>query len=259
MKQLIYFAYQQALSSIFPVFIFITLAISKLIHIPYIHRYDFILIMFLLIQFIMYITGMETKDEIKVIALFHLIGLALEIYKVHMGSWSYPEVAYTKIFGVPLYSGFMYASVASYMIQAWRRLELQLYGWPRPLFTISIGLSIYLNFFIHHFIYDFRWILKGILIIIFLKTYVEFTVKGRQYKMPLVLSFFLIGFFIWIAENIATFLGAWQYPDQRIIWHIVSIGKISSWSLLVIISFIIVAQLKHVKANISKNKKTYVA
>ena len=32
--------------------------------------------------------------------------------------------------------------------------------------------------------------------------------------MPLVLSFVLIGFFIWIAENIATFFSAWEYPNQ---------------------------------------------
>ncbi len=63
-------------------------------------------------QWIMYKTGLETKDELKVITAFHLIGLLLEIYKVHFGSWSYPEEAYSKIFGVPLYSGFMHASVA---------------------------------------------------------------------------------------------------------------------------------------------------
>ena len=50
-----------------------------------------------LMQWIMYKTGLETKDELKVITVFHLIGLLLEIYKVHFGSWSYPEEAYSKI------------------------------------------------------------------------------------------------------------------------------------------------------------------
>lgn len=36
---------------------------------------------------------LESLDEVKVIGVFHLIGLALELYKVHMGSWSYPEEA----------------------------------------------------------------------------------------------------------------------------------------------------------------------
>ncbi|MNJ46942.1 hypothetical protein D3C77_420850 [compost metagenome] len=65
--------------------------------------------------------------------------------------------------------------------------------------------------------------------------------------MPLLLSFLLIGFFIWVAENVTTFLGAWKYPNQEETWHLVHIGKISSWFLLVVISVIIVAQLKHVK------------
>jgi len=62
---------------------------------------------------------------------YHLIGLVLELFKVHMGSWSYPEEAYSKVFGVPLYSGFMYASVASYLCQAWRRLDVRLIDWPQ--------------------------------------------------------------------------------------------------------------------------------
>ncbi|MCX8047106.1 MAG: DUF817 family protein, partial [Anoxybacillus gonensis] len=53
-----------------------------------------------------------------------------------------------------------------------------------------------------------------------------------------------------IAENIATFFGAWQYPNQVDTWSIVHLGKVSSWFLLVIVSFLIVATLKQVKGNI---------
>src|SRR3712207_8701203 len=45
-------------------------------------------------------------------------------------SWSYPEQGFFEVFGVPLYSGFMYASVASYMCQAWRLLDLDLKNYP---------------------------------------------------------------------------------------------------------------------------------
>lgn len=65
--------------------------------------------------------------------------------------------------------------------------------------------------------------------------------------MPLVLSFALIGFFVWVAENVATFFGAWVYPNQQHAWAAVSAGKISSWALLVIVTFILVADLKHVR------------
>jgi uncharacterized membrane protein YoaT (DUF817 family) len=70
--------------------------------------------------------------------------------------------------------------------------------------------------------------------------------------MPLNLAFLLIAFFIWVAENISTYLGAWQYPSQVHGWAIVSTGKITSWFLMVIISFILVAYLKHFKKDVLK-------
>lgn len=257
MRNLIQFTYLQALSCIFPVIIFAALAISKFFTIPFLPRYDFILIVCIAAQIFMLVSKLETIDELKVICVFHLIGLALELYKVHMGSWSYPEDAYSKFFGVPLYSGFMYASVASYICQSWRRHDLQMYNWPKPFFAISICFLIYMNFFTHHFTYDIRWVLKALLVLIFFRTFVTFQVHEKIYKMPMILAFLLIGFFIWIAENITTFLGAWQYPNQETTWSLVHIGKISSWFLLVIISVIIVAQLKRVKSG-AKNKNEHV-
>jgi uncharacterized membrane protein YoaT (DUF817 family) len=200
-------------------------------------------------QIAMLWTKLETWDELKVICLFHVIGLALELYKVHMGSWTYPQEGYTKLWGVPLYSGFMYASVASYICQAWRRLDVKLERWPSAVWTMPLGAAIYLNFMTHHYIWDLRWLLTGLLFLLFFRTSVTFSVGTVRYRMPLVLSFFLIGFFVWIAENIGTLLGAWRYPNQQAAWTMVSWGKMSSWFLLVIVSFIIVSQLKHIKGN----------
>lgn len=244
---LIHFGYNQALACLFPVAIFLTLALSKIIPLSIIPRYDFILILCLLMQVFMVKAKFETWDELKVICLFHVIGLALELYKVHMGSWSYPEEGFSKLWGVPLYSGFMYASVASYMCQSWRRLQLTLVNWPPTIIATITAAAIYLNFFTHHFIIDLRWILMGVVLLVFYRTIVTFTVNHQPYQMPVVLSFVLMGFFIWIAENVATFFGAWQYPNQEEGWHLVHFSKISSWLLLVIVSFLIVALLKHVK------------
>lgn len=258
MKNFLRFGYLQALSCIFPVIIFAALAFSKFIEISFLPRYDFILLVCILAQVFMLASKLETWDEFKVICVFHVIGLALELYKVHMGSWAYPEEAYSKFFGVPLYSGFMYASVASYICQSWRRLGLQIYAWPKPFYTIAISFLIYANFFTHHFTYDIRWGLKVLLFLVFFRTIVAFRLHDTIYKMPLILSFLLIGFFIWIAENITTFLGAWQYPDQQAAWSLVHIGKISSWFLLVIISIIIVAQLKRVKSSVQQPRSALV-
>ncbi|WP_425517338.1 DUF817 domain-containing protein [Paenibacillus solanacearum] len=246
--QLLHFGYHQAMSCLFPVAIFGTLALSSVVEVPFFYRYDAILLILLAVQFLMYRSGLETRDELKVIGVFHGIGLLLEIYKVKMGSWSYPEPGYTKLLGVPLYSGFMYASVASFMCQIWRRLRMELTGWPGLAAAGLLGGAIYLNFFTHHFIPDLRWGLTVLVLFVFWRTWIIFRVRSETYRMPLTAAFFIVGFFIWLAENIATFFNAWQYPDQHHAWKLVSFGKISSWFLLVIISVIIVAQLKHVKA-----------
>jgi uncharacterized membrane protein YoaT (DUF817 family) len=71
----------------------------------------------------------------------------------------------------------------------------------------------------------------------------------KVFGLPL-LSFVLIGFFIRLAENVSTFIGVWAYPDQLGAWTRVHVSKWSSWSLLVIMTFTIVANLKHVKERI---------
>jgi uncharacterized membrane protein YoaT (DUF817 family) len=257
-QQFLDFGFKEALSCIFPVGIFISLALTQLVHVPCIHRYDLILVLCLLLQALMLWTKLETYDELKVICLFHVFGLMLELFKVHHGCWSYPEPAISKIWGVPLYSGFMYASVASYMCQAWRRFDLELEYCPPPAMMLPLALSIYANFFTEHFIGDFRFPLIILTVICLRRTRVYLTVAGVRRYMPLVVSFVLIGFFVWLAENIATYLHGWQYPNQTQAWQIVHTSKITSWSLLVIISFIGVAQLKLAKNKIDHRRRAPV-
>lgn len=240
------FGIKEAMSCAFAVSFFITLGLSKLVSFGSLPRYDFILIVALGVQFAMVYCGLETKKELMAISLFHLLGLALEIFKTSpaIGSWSYPEFAYTKVFGAPLYSGFMHAAVASFMLQSWRHLSLRLTGYPHHVVAMLLATAIYLNFFTHHYIGDYRWPLTLILLAVFWKTKVHFKPITREFWMPLPLAFILIGFFVWVAENIATLFGGWQYPNQVNNWALVSFGKIGSWGLLVVITFVIVAELK---------------
>lgn len=247
LKEFVCFGFKEALSSIFPAFIFSMLILSHFVHIPFISRYDFLLLACIGMQAIMYFTGMETRDELIVITMFHLIGLMMEIFKVHMGSWEYPEPSYSKFYGVPLYSGFMYASVGSYVCQAWRWFHLKMDNWPGAVLAIAVSLIIYANFFSHHYIYDLRWVITILLITVFWRTKVSFTTNTNVRRIPLVLAFFLIGFFIWLAENIATFFGAWKYASQHHGWKMVGYEKISSWFLLVVLSIVIVSQLRFIK------------
>lgn len=245
-KHLLVFGWQQSWSCLFPVLVFAMLALSHLFT-GLLPRYDFMLIACVSIQLIMYRLQVETADELLVICIFHLLGLLMELEKVYLGSWSYPEFAYAKIGGVPLYSGFMYASVASYLCQAWRRLDIKIEGWPPNYAARILGALIYINFFTNHFIPDLRYVIAVPIIYYFRKSTVYFRLKDSVYHMPVILSFMLIGFFIWLAENVATRLGAWKYAYQHNNWTIVNYQKISSWDFLVIVSFIIVAELKLLK------------
>ena len=215
-------------------------------------RYDVLLVVAIAIQAWMVWAKLETWDELKAITLFHLIGFGLEVFKTSDGirSWNYPAFAYTKVFGVPLFSGFMYAAVGSYIIQSWRLFDLRIRHHPPYWMAAIVALAIYANFFTHHYIADLRWYLAALALGLYARTTVTFRPLGRDRRMPLLLSFVLIGFFIWLAENISTFFGIWRYPDQLGAWTTVHVGKWSSWSLLVVMTFTIVANLKHVKERV---------
>lgn len=215
-------------------------------------RYDLLLIIAVAIQFVMLWTKLETWDEMKAITLFHLLGFALEVFKTSSAiqSWSYPDFAYTKLFGVPLFSGFMYAAVGSYMIQAWRLLDLRIDHHPPYWMAWIVAILIYANFFTHHFIGDYRWYIAALALGLYARSTVIFRPLDRDRRMPLLLAFVLIGFFIWLAENLSTFFSVWSYPDQLGAWSVVHVAKWSSWSLLVIMTFTIVANLKHLKETV---------
>jgi uncharacterized membrane protein YoaT (DUF817 family) len=215
-------------------------------------RYDVLLIVALGIQAWMMWAKLETWDEFKAICVFHLVGFALEAFKVSSGikSWSYPDFAYTKVLDVPLFSGFMYAAIGSYIVQAWRLFHLQIRHHPPYWMAVLIACLIYANFFTHHTIGDYRWYLAAALLGLYARSAVTFYPMSAPRQMPLIVSFILIGFFIWVAENISTFFSIWRYPNQMGAWATVSLGKWSSWSLLVVMTFTIVANLKHIKSKI---------
>ncbi len=248
LSEFLMFGAKEAASCVFAGSFLFLLAISSHVRIPGLARYDFLFLSAIAIQVLLVIVRLENWREVAVLSLFHLIGMGLELYKTlpSIRSWSYPEHAFFHLRTVPLYSGFMYASVASYIMQAWRHLNVRLTAFPKFWMAVSVSVLIYVNFFTNHYLPDIRWLLSAAVIALFWKTRVHFTALRVERKMPLVVSFVLVGFFIWIAENIGPFFGAWMYPNQARQWAIVRPAKISSWMLLVIISFIIVASLKEI-------------
>ena len=242
MKQLLWFGWIEAQCCLFAVLFYVGLALVRIVPLPG-DPADALLIWCLAVTLVLWVVGWETGREVGVIFGFHLVGLALELFKVRQGSWSYPDTGTASIGGVPLYSGFMYAAVGSYVCQAWRRFDLRITGY-RVRRTAVVAVLVYLNFFTSHVLWDLRLPLALLLLLATWGTWVHFTVGPRRYAMPLALSFVLIGFFLWVAENAATLLGAWQYPDQAQIWQMVHVGKWGSWALLVSLSFVLVAAVK---------------
>ncbi len=204
-------------------------------------RYDFITICAVSIQAILLLTRLETFEEAKVILLFHIVGTIMEIFKTNIGSWEYSEEAVLKIASVPLFSGFMYACVGSYIARVWRIFDFQFTRFPPLWPQLILATAIYINFFSHHYVMDIRLFLFLAAVVIYGPSLVWFKPDNRYWPMPMVVGLFLVALFIWFAENIATFAQAWNYPNQEAGWEAVSLGKLGSWFLLMIISFVMVA------------------
>lgn len=206
-------------------------------------RYDFLTLAAITIQAGMLGLRLETLEEAKVILAFHVVGTAMELFKTGAGSWLYPEPSLLRIGGVPLFSGFMYAAVGSYLARVWRIFDFRFDHFPRLRWAGLLAAAIYVNFFAHHWLPDVRLVLFAAMAALFWRTRVYFTVWRDARWMPLLVGFGLVALFIWFAENLGTFARAWSYPSQADGWHMVSPAKLGAWYLLMYISFVLVAAL----------------
>ncbi len=68
---------------------------TSVVHLP-IARYDALLVYAIALTAGFWLLRVETGREVAVIFAFHLVGLALELFKVRMGSWSYHGDAATR-------------------------------------------------------------------------------------------------------------------------------------------------------------------
>jgi uncharacterized membrane protein YoaT (DUF817 family) len=156
------------------------------------------------------------------------------------GSWIYPEPSLLRIGDVPLFTGFMYACVGSYIARAWRLFDITFQRYPPFWSTHILAVLIYANFFTHHYVTDIRVGLFALSAILFGRSWFVFTPDQTARRMPMLMGFVLVSLFIWFAENLGTFAGAWIYPSQRDGWTMVPIEKMGAWYLLMLISFVLV-------------------
>ena len=214
---------------------------SKLIwqaHWP-IQRYDALFLFAILTQAAFLRFRLETWEEARVILLFHVTGTAMEWFKVSAGSWGYPEPALFKLMGVPLFSGFMYAAVGSYIARVIRIFDMRFTPYPAFWMTVLLAVAIYVNFFAHHYGPDIRLVLFAATLLLYLRTRVWFRISDRHLWMPLPLAALLASIALWLAENVGTATGTWLYSGQ-IVGQPVSLAKLGSWYLLLYVSFVTV-------------------
>lgn len=203
-------------------------------------RYDFLFGFAVLVQLMLLVTRLERPAEAVVVGLFHVVGTAMEVFKTAAGSWIYPEESLLVVGNVPLFSGFMYAAVGSYLARVIRTCHLRFRSYPPMGWTILVAVCIYANFFSHHYLPDARYLLMVWLAVLFGRTRVCFQIWRWRFGMPMLAGFFLVAIFIWGAENIATLSQIWLYPDQEGAWRPVSIAKLGAWFLLMVISWVLV-------------------
>ena len=206
------------------------IAITKVVALP-LPRYDALLGLAIAFQLFMLLTRRETPREFATIAIFHAMGLMMELIKVKNGGWSYPEHCVTKVAGVPLFSGFMYASVGSFVLELTKRLGVtQL---PHRGLLIGLFVALYGNFISNLWYPDLKLFLLAVLTVALW--------RARLGAMPLLPLFPAVGVTVWVAENWATAFGIWRYPRQANGWVPVPPDKLLSWTALAAVSFLLLA------------------
>ena len=243
--ELWYFFIANLRANYFGAFLLSIFLVTELVSIPFLSRYDFIFLAAVGFQICALLFRFEQLREFFVIILFHILATVMELFKTNpaIGSWMYPSTS-SAIFvlgTVPLFTGFLYSAIGSYISRAFIFLKLSYEHFPAYYHLWISAVLIYLNFFTHHFFYDIRYLLFAYVFVIFFRTKVHFQVYQKQRSMPFLVTAFLTALFVWIAENIGTFTQIWLYPSQLEYWHLVSFNKMGSWFLLLILSFALVS------------------
>lgn len=238
------FASLQARAGIFGIGILVLLFATKAVWRDdwLLYRYDFLFIAVVVAQIWLLATGRETWREAKVIAVFHVVGVVMEVFKTAIGSWEYPEASVLAIGGVPLFTGFMYSAVGSYIARFWRLGDMRLDRAPPQWAAILLAVAIYVNFFTHHYVVDIRLGLFAIIALLYGPTMAQFGKDGP--RVPVLAFFALAAILIYIAENVGSITGTWLYPSQQDGWQPVPPGKLGAWFLLMTISFVLVRTIR---------------
>ncbi|QDU93912.1 DUF817 domain-containing protein [Lignipirellula cremea] len=239
------FGIKQASACIFGAFLLTMILVTRFYYPAdaWLYRYDFLLLLAVAFQASLLLFRMETPKEALVIIIFHVVATGMEVFKTSgaIGAWAYPEPFTLGIGNVPLFAGFMYSAVGSYIARVWRIFDFRFSYYPPVWQTWLLVALIYINFFSHHYTVDLRWPLTAATVCMFFRSQIYFKMDQKHRHMPLLTGWLLVALFIWFAENIATYAGIWVYPAQANVWKMVPLEKLGAWFLLMILSFVLAA------------------
>lgn len=150
---------------------------------------------------------LETFEEAKVILIFHMVGTLMELFKTAGWFVDLSRNRTLPYWRVPLFSGFMYASVGSYIARSWWLFD-------------SISLAIR----------------RCGLCSRYPSAFMPISTPTTIRRWP------VLAVFIWIAKNLGTLTRTWIYPSQLNGWAMVPLGKLGSWFLPMTISYVTVGR-----------------
>ena len=239
--ELVMFVFKQGWACLFGALLLAMIIASKLVWNPdwAFQRYDFLFLFAIATQVLFLRFELETWEVARIIFLFHITRTAMEWFKVHAGSWGYPEPGLFKAMGVPLFSGFMYAAVGSYSARVIRIFSMRFAPYPPFWATMVLAVAIYVNFFAHHFLPDIRLVLFAATLLLFVRTRVWFINTTKARWMPMPIAAVLAAFALWVAENVGTATGTWLYSGQ-LPGQAVTFAKLGSWYLLLYVALVTV-------------------
>jgi uncharacterized membrane protein YoaT (DUF817 family) len=158
------FSYKAASAALFGILLLLAFAFSASMGSELFYgfyRYDYLLFYALVIQVILLYAKLESWPEARVIALFHILAMVMEIFLTHpaIASWHYPQPAIFKILTVPLFAGFMYSAVGSFFARSLRLFQVSFNHLPGFANMMALALLSYINFMSKFFIPDYRILL----------------------------------------------------------------------------------------------------
>ena len=238
------FGIKLASSCIFGAYLLLLIAVTYFWYpIESLYRNDFLFLAALGFQIFLLAFRLESFREATVILIFHVVATFMELFKTSeaINAWNYPGDACVRLGNVPLFAGFMYSAVGSYIARVFRLLDFRFSNAPPSWTSFVLAALIYANFFTHHFLSDIRNGLLLASVILYGRCVIHFRMDKVHRQMPLMVAQFLTAIFVWIAENIATYSRIWVYPNQTGEWQMVPFSKLIAWFLLLMLSFVLVS------------------